>query len=57
MVARAKSSSPPIKIMKNSEIQSSNSCVEEFAFGEDLHIGCFDDSFKYILFRVINVCF
>ncbi|CAK5012376.1 unnamed protein product [Meloidogyne enterolobii] len=46
MVARAKSGSPPIKIMKKSEIQSSSNFVEETAFGENLQIGCFDDTFK-----------
>uniref|UniRef100_A0A914LI48 Uncharacterized protein n=1 Tax=Meloidogyne incognita TaxID=6306 RepID=A0A914LI48_MELIC len=46
MVARAKSGSPPIKIMKKSEIQSSSNFVEENAFGENLQIGCFDDTFK-----------
>uniref|UniRef100_A0A1I8BRP0 Uncharacterized protein n=1 Tax=Meloidogyne hapla TaxID=6305 RepID=A0A1I8BRP0_MELHA len=46
MVARAKSSSPPIKIMKKSEMHSSISSVEETAFGENLQIGCFDDTFK-----------
>jgi len=48
MVARAKSGSPPIKIMKKSEIQSSSNFVEENAFGENLQIGCFDDTFKFI---------
>ncbi|KAF7639187.1 hypothetical protein Mgra_00001418 [Meloidogyne graminicola] len=46
MVARAKSSSPPLKIMKNDELHSSTSCMEQIAFCEDLQLGCFDDTFK-----------